>query len=199
MSAVVPANPPVAAGAKGPMYVRSILIPRRHLNEADLADVRNTLANHLTKLMIRGGYVSDASQVTVRDALPATDFTLGTETWVTGAIPATTWTNYVNAALGNARYAAFYGIWNNTANPQIVAVRFSLGVGGSPFQTVHTQKLGAEQVPAGLLADPVVYSPNDTVTVQVYARGAVVTEDLGFYCMIAERLGVVASGQQLPG
>lgn len=202
--AVVPA--PVSEGAKGPVYVRSLLIPSNKLTQADVTDVRNSLANHLTRLMLRAGLVSDASQVAVRDALPNTDFTLLTggvasEQYSNPVLVVNTWTAWINAALGNAKFCAFYGLYNEAPSPQIVGVRFQLGAGGVTFQTHHLQQLYVERDAIGYLADPVIYAPNDTVFVSLYARAALAAnvEALGLKCLVAERIGVIASGQQQPG
>jgi hypothetical protein len=181
------------------------------LTPGDISDVRNSLASHLAALMIRAGLVSKPSEVTVRDGLPTTDFTQALypapESWRTPAagVLVSTWTAMVNAPLGNSKFMAFYGVYNEQAIPTVVATQFRLGANGVTFQVQHLQQLYSEQEAVGYFADPIIFAPNDTVWIGVYCRtalGAVALpalgEPIGFKCLVAERIGVTAAGQQQP-
>ena len=141
-------------------------------------------------------------ELVTREALPATDFPAAwaTEYYVGPAIAAVGW----GAASGGAatgtvpvgRVAVFYKLADADDNPAYTAVRFRLGAGGAStkasffFQLNIDNKLESDCY----FSEPIVYDPNDIVTIQAYSRVALhAAEELSFGCFIIEKVGATVS------
>jgi len=132
-------------------------------------------------------------QLIVRDALPHTDFGLTNEYWVTPTLTANAWADYITQELPKKRFALFLGVYNQSANPQAVKVKFALGPGAGTkvLDIVDLEPIYMNaEVPVGFLEEPILYKGGQTINIDVYSK-ANVAEPLGFRVAVIEPSGEV--------
>lgn len=151
------------------------------------------LAENLVLRLVKEGIVSSKPEAVVREGLPSTDYGLANEAWVTAALAANAWNNYVNVALNQRRYSAHYGVSNRSPNPGISAVRYQIGAGGAnTMEVIPVEAMYAEQETTGYFAPPVLYKPGETMFIQVYGT-LVQTEQFVLRNLVAEPSGQVSA------
>lgn len=138
-----------------------------------------------------------------RNIFPHTDLPDGytNEVFITGAIAANTWTSVYDTAvvpqLGTRKVMVIYKVVNMTAVPSITAIRFRLGATGvSTLGWAHLEQIiDVKMTPECYLSEPIVYTKDQFVDIQCYARAAVPAagERLGFEGYIVEPLGEAIS------
>ena len=170
----------------------SIVFVAREVNAAVVRGFLNSLAMDLVNRLVAEKIVSARAQAVVREGLPLTDYGLAVQRWVTPALVANTLTVYVNNALGQRRYAAFYGIANRSSTPGISAVQFQLGVAANTLDYIEIDQIYTEIQPSCYLQTPVLYKPGETVYIQVYPQFTP-TEQLVLRNFVAEPSGQVSA------
>lgn len=147
--------------------------------------------------------VADEKELVVRNILPNTDLPVGytNEVFLTGAVGVNTWTSVYDTAvvpaLGNRKVLVIYKVMNMTAVPSITAVRFRLGATGvTTLGWVHLEQIiDVKLTPEVYLSEPIVYTRNQFVDIQCYARIAIPAagERLAFGGYVVEPLGETQS------
>lgn len=176
-------------------YVKSILYPARELTEGEIKDLRQSAIDGLLAVALATGIGADKSEIVIREGMPNADFGVTNENWVTAALNANAWNaGVINNAMGNAKAACFWGVFNADTNPQISAIRWRLGANGTGATKVQVeiQDMLTELQNSAYMS-PVFYKPNDTVYIDYYGLAAV-TQKLGFRVLVAERVGNTLTG-----
>ncbi len=142
---------------------------------------------------IQRGVINVGGKAVLREAEPDTDFGLAQRRWVTGALVVATVANYINARLAVNKVACFYAVYAQDAAPVVSGVRFQQGAGTS-LAAIEIESMYTALEPQGFF-DPILYDPNDMVTVTVYPRltKAAPGDALVLGCLICEPPGEVES------
>jgi len=181
----------------------SYAIPVDELSVSKIEGFRKLCKDRMIARAQELSMVTARDQLVFREALPATDLGLPAgsgytnEDYLTGAVAANTWTLVYDtgavAQLGTRTLIGFYKITNEDVNPQVVAVRFRKGLTGNTTLGTFSiaQFMNVKLTPEVYLSEPVIYSPQDYVFVECYARAAIGAggEHLGFGCFVAEPVG----------
>ena len=173
-------------------YKKSFIIPALFVTQSDHKFMRDTLADHLITLLANDGKITAGDQAVVRDGLPDDDYGEAQADWETGALTDNTVATYLNGALANNKYAGFYGLAAQDANPVVDVLIFRVGAaGGQPRARFQMEQLYAYEVPVGFFADPVVYRATETVFVEVEPRDtkAAPGDNLVLMSLVAEPKG----------
>lgn len=151
----------------------SVAIPADELSIDAKRNAKMRTRRNLVDLMINSGKATNPKQVTIREIKANEDMGLtnGTENneWIPAATTAGTDLTYVNNALGNNKYAGFYGfaIIGAFVRPPIATVRFKVGTGGANvLADLEIQGGYGYENWEWYLDDPIIYQPTDTVFVQ---------------------------------
>jgi hypothetical protein len=182
-------------------------------NELTLTDIKNfkekCLQAGLEEAMSHG-LARTMNELTVREALPFTDFGAGAVGWTieqyrNPVIAAAGWGSVFDAGalpanvpqLANNKVAVFYKFTNYTVAPSLIGLRFRLGQQGATTRAVFQAQLeiGSKLEPDVYLSEPIVYGPNDWVYIEGYYDLAVAAlgEAFAFKCYIMEPVGGVVS------
>ncbi len=182
-------------------------------NEITLTDIKQyktmALAAGIARAKAKGIAASDEEMVW-REALPATD--LGAvvlagsgyalEYYRTpAAVGAGAWASAYGLAaaldpfLPVGRVAVFYKVYDASANPMTTAVRFLLMAATTKANFFIQNLIDCKLEPEAWFSEPVVYDPQDQLNIDFYGRAATPAggEELGFGCLIIERVGGVVS------
>lgn len=171
----------------------SAFILARERDAAKLTAYGVSLAENLVLRLVKEGIVSSKPEAVVREGLPATDYGLANETWITGVLNANAWNNYVNVAFNQRRYSAHYGVSNLAGNPGISAVRYQIGAGGAnTMEVIPVEAMYAEMNVSGYFTPPVLYKPGETIFIQVYGTIAQ-TERFVLRSLVTEPSGQVSA------
>ena len=115
----------------------SIAVPADELSIDSKRNAKLVTRRRLVALMIASGKAQNARQVTIREVQANVDLTMTAgsddDEFFSAATTADTDLAYVNAALGNNKYAGFYGvsIVNASVQPAVWGVVFKIGTGGA--------------------------------------------------------------------
>lgn len=176
------------------IYTQSYSTPLETLR-AEFAAVRNRFNALADGLALRASNFLQRPlpDIVVRDILPSTDLGLSNEIWITGTLTANTFVSYISNALGAAtKVVGFIGFANLSSNPQIAAIKFLSG-SAQTIQEVQTEQTYAFPNNGwSLIQPPVIYQPNETVSVQVYSS-TTTAEHLVLLGLTAEQTGIVVS------
>lgn len=173
-------------------YKKSFIIPAMFMTMDDHKRLRDNLADHLITLLANDGKITAGDQAVVRDGLPDDDYGEGNADWETGALTDNTVATFVNGALANNKYAGFYGLAAQDANPVVDVIIFRVGAGGGqPRARYQIEQLYALDQPVGFFADPVVYRATETVFIEVEPRDtkAAPGDNLVLMSLVAEAKG----------
>ena len=152
-------------------FKRSFVIPARSISPIEIRLMRDSLAVNLVWLLLLDAKVPHPESAVVRDGLPDDDYGEGNADWETGALTDNVVATYINGALANNKYAGFYGIAAQDANPVVDVVIFRVGAGGGvPRGRFQIEPLYAEQEAVGYWPEPIVYHPTETVFIEVEPR-----------------------------
>ena len=150
----------------------SLAVPADELSIDSKRNAKLVTRRRLVDLMIASGKAQNARQVTIREVQANVDLTMtaGTDDdeFLSAATTAGTDLAYVNASLGNNKYAGFYGVSvvNSSVQPAVWGVVFKIGTGGANvLADVDLQGGYAYENHVWYLDDPVIYQPTDTVYV----------------------------------
>jgi len=181
-------------------------------NELTLTDRKNFINGAIEAGIVRAlalGIARNREELVAREAHPHNDFNdPATNGWLNeyyvtgGGFGALAWEGAFGLStagvvrppqLARTSVAVFYKIMDAAADPMVTAVRFRLGAAGATtlasffIQPVIDIKLEPEVY----LSEPVVYSPEDWVYIEMYCRAATddAGEELSFGCFIIERTG----------
>jgi len=162
------------------------------LDIADVQAIRQKVVDALFKVATRMTGLS-REELVVRNALPKTDFGLTNEYWVTPTLTANAWTNYFTQQLEDQRFAAFYGLANQAADPQVTGVKFKIGAGTGTktldvvqLEDMYTYRESCDC----FLKRPVIYKERQYVNIDAYSKSAV-AEPLVLKSLICEPAGKV--------
>lgn len=183
-------------------------------NELTLTDRKNYINGAIEAGIVRAlalGIARNREELVSREALPHNDFNdpatngWANEYYVTGGgIGANAWVGAFGLSTGagalvlpprlaRTSVAVFYKIMNAAAEPTITAVRFRLGAAGATTLAsfMLQQFIDIKLEPEVYLSEPVVYSPEDWVFIEMYCRANTAEdgEELSFGCFIIERTG----------
>ena len=165
----------------------------RERDASKITQYAELLGKMLAKRIVDEGIATANAEIVLREGLPLTDYGLATEIWVTPAQVNGAWTTYVNAALGQRRYSAHYGISNLSANPGISAVRYQVGANGAnTMAVIPCEAMYAELVISAYFTPPVFYKPGEQVFIQTYGNFAQ-TERFVLRSLVAEPSGNVSA------
>lgn len=182
--------------SSGTPFKKSYLISAREITPMEVKLLRDSLANTLANLLKNDGKVITLENAVVREGLPDDDFGEGNTDWETGALTDNTVFTFINGALANNKYAGFWGLGAQDANPVVSTIRFAVGsTGGSTRGRFHLERLYAEQEAIGYFADPIVYHPTETVFIEGEPRDtkAAPGDNLVLFSLIAEPKGPFVS------
>lgn len=176
------------------------------VDELSLSDMRNfrlaakemAIAEALKLAM-----AANSKELVNRNIFPHTDLPNGytNEVFITGAVAVNTWTSVYDTAvvpqLGTRKVLVIYKVVNMTAVPSITAVRFRLGATGvTTLGWAHLEQvIDVKMTPECYLSEPIVYTKDQFVDIQCYARIAIPAagERLGFEGFVVEPLGEAIS------
>jgi len=182
-------------------------IPVNELTLTDIKTFKTKCLNDGIERALALGISGSAEELVWREAFPGTDFGAGALGWTNedyvtaGAIAGPAWispfdTGAVPAfapVLPVGRIAVFYKFADTEAAPVINAVRFRVGgTGASTKGTIFCQlPMQANLEPVIYFSEPVIYDPQDTVYIEVYATANTPAggEHIPFGCFIIERVG----------
>lgn len=180
-----------------PDFKKSFVIAQAEVTPMEVKLLRDSVAVTLIQLLQNDGKIITPADGVVRDALPNNDYNLTNNAWLTGALTANTVAAYINNALANNKYAAFWGV--ATDDPAIAnyiyLLRFAVGSsGGSTRGRFQLERMYAQQDVVGYFADPVIYHPTETVYVEVTNRATYATGiRLELLSLVAEPKGPFVS------
>jgi len=173
------------------------------LSLAERRRFRTTAKEQAIAEAMKLALVADRGMLVARSIFPNTDLPTGytNEAYLTGAVVVNAWTSVYDTAvvpqLGNRKVLVIYKVVNMTAVPSVTAVRFRLGATGvTTLGWVHLEQvIDVKLTPEVYLSEPVVYTPNQFVDIQCYARAAIGAggERLGFEGYVIEPLGETQS------
>lgn len=177
-------------------FSASYILPARLVPSHIEKVLRDNLADRLVNYAINSGIATSADALVVRDALPNTDFGLTSNWWLSGAMVANTEMTFLTVALNNKRYVGFYGVWSESATPEVSMLYFRIGAtGASTFALFNIEPLYAEQEAVGYFPEPIIYAPNETLFIRALPRiAAAGGARLGLKCLICEPKGEQVSG-----
>jgi hypothetical protein len=171
----------------------------RELSTTQIISIRDDVKKRLLDFAIKETGKT-VNEFVIRDALPKTDFGLGTEEWDNeSALTANTWTNDWSIELPKTKFVAFYGFVNNSDNPQVIGTKFKEGATGQTTRDVVMHgRMRAEDVPKCYF-EPIIYKGGETVYIEHYSVSNLSAGDekLEFLALVAEPYGAVIS-RKLP-
>jgi len=169
------------------------LTPIRQISLADLAALEEAIKAEL-KRRAAARLAIPEDQLVIRDVMPKTDLDLTNEVWITPTLTANAWTKYYEIKLPDNKFIAFFGAANNAADPIATAIGLRLGPGGAAGTkgVMQLEELYADEIPVGVLDEPIIYDAGATIYVDVYAKAAG-TEPLVVKGKVCEPFGVLVS------
>ena len=188
----------------------SYAIPTNELSLGDIKGFKTKCLNAgIERAKIKGIAAND-EELVWREMLPA--FDLGAlfaaangwalNYYVTpAAVGAGAWASIFGlAAAGDpllpvGRVAVFYKVYDAAAAPVATGVRFLLAAATTKASFFIQCIIDNKLEPEAWFSEPVTYDPQDTVNIDFYGRAATAAggEELGFGCLIIERVGAVVS------
>lgn len=183
-------------------------LPVSELSLNEMRNFRRRAKTDAVSEAMRLALATSERELVARGIFPATD--MGTpagngytnEAFITGAIAANTWTNVYDtgnvAQLGRRKVLVIFSVFNVTPMPRVTAVRFRLGpTGTSTLGWIHTEALiDVKETPELYLSEPVVYTPDQWMDIEVYSRAAIPAADgerIGFRGYVVEPVGETVS------
>jgi len=172
------------------------IIPRSLLTSVQITSKVKALKDEIIALAAKETN-TDPSEWVVRDALPATDFGFNSERWVNQTVFAAinTWQKDWDQEVDDDTYVVFYGVVLHAINPTIYGVRFKVGsAGGTTIDTIHMQKLKAEENVIGLF-DRIIYRKEKHIYIELIADAltAQYGEEFELLCLVCEKYGEIVS------
>lgn len=179
------------------------IVPRSLLTQMQITTKLKSLEEEIIALAARETNTRPDEWV-VRDALPLTDFGFVSEAWVNQRATLLNtfqadWVlagGYTGVQLPVNKYAVFYGVNQNPANPTIYGIRFRQGrTGATTIDTIHFRKLLEEDNTIGFF-DRIIYRPQSVIWIDLIANAvtAINTEEFEILTLICEKYGDVVSG-----
>lgn len=175
------------------------VVPKSELSIAEINTFESKIEAALLKMAVAKQLADSLENLIVRDCLPEFDLDFTTShaaapmAWVNQiAQAAAAWTDDIDVTLTGVqenRVFAFYKVFNRTANPGIMATRFSLGE-QAVLGVLHLEELWAEEVQVGYFG-PIFYTTGERIRIEHYADAVVAqyAEQIGFPAMVCEALG----------
>lgn len=175
------------------------VVPKSELTIGEISTFESKIEAALVRMALVKKLASEAEGLIVRDCLPSGDLDFVTShaaapmAWVNQvAQAAAAWTDDIDVTITGAqedRIFAFYKVFNRTADPHIVATRFSLGETGV-LGALHLEELWAEEVQVGYFG-PIFYTNGERIRIEHYADAVVAIngEQIGFPAMVCEAVG----------
>jgi len=168
------------------------VIPAWELEIADVQAIRQKVVDALFNVSVRLTGLT-REELVVRNALPKTDFGLTNEYWLTPTLTANAWSNYFTKELEKQRFAAFYGVANQAADPQVTGLKFKIGPGDG-VKTIDVVQLEDmytyKELCDGFFKKPIIYKETQYINIDAYAKSAV-SEPLTLKCLICEPAGKI--------
>ena len=175
------------------------VVPKSELTIAEISSFEKKIHDSLVSMALAKKFADSPEGLIVRDCLPEFDLDFTTthaaapQAWVNQvAQAAAAFTVDIDVTLTGVqedRVMAFYKVFNRTANPEIVATRFNLGVTGV-LGVLQLEELWVEEVQVGYFG-PIFYTAGERVRIEHYADAIVAQygEQIGFPAMVCEALG----------
>lgn len=190
------ANSPLAVmtrpGSVAKIALNSWAYVDQQVNAFEARDRIAAVADRLIEIARSRGIGQGPAGLTVREVSGNRDLGLATDNWVSAALAAGAWNNYINSALANNRAVGFYGVSCRDAVVTSVRVRFQSAGGGTTFKDVDVAPMYASLNQIMYLDSPVFYGPTDTVFVQLYGV-AVLASNFQLHGLIVEPAGLYIS------
>jgi len=167
------------------------IIPSGELEIADITALKQALIDKLFEVATRMTGLPREDLI-IRNSLPKTDFGLTNEYWMTPTLTANAWTDYFSKELADQRFAAFYGVANQAADPSATAIRFSTGEGKvKTVDVVQIEDLYTDATKVdGFFDEAIIYKHKQVCNVEVYSKAAV-SEPLILKALICEPAGKI--------
>lgn len=127
----------------------------------------------------------DARQLVVRTLKPK-DLGLATDNW-TFQVTAGLNEGVINKELDDKTMVIFLGVFNLSADPQVVEVRF--GDPSSTIEDVHIEHMYLFDHPIAVFDTPIIYTPGNTIKIDLVAKGENSSEQFGFLGLVIEPAG----------
>lgn len=154
--------------------------------------LRNGCIDAVTKAAVDTKVASRADDLTIRPVMANLDLSLTNESWVSPALVANTYTQFISQALTTPYVVGFYGMYSWDTNPLISVIRYRMGASGtgSTKAILQMQQLYAQTEPVGYHV-PLVYVPGNTIYIDAYAISisGVTTQKFGFIGYTGEPKG----------
>lgn len=174
------------------------ILTARELSTVQMVSIRDAAKEKLLDYAVRESGKA-RKDFCVRDAMPLTDFGLGTELWDNNAtLVAGTWSNDWSKQLPKTKYVAFYGIVNRSTDPQVIGTKFKVGQSGQTTRDVvmHGRML-AEDTPKCFF-ETIIYKGDEWIYIEHY-NGSTSNLNAGdelieLQALVAELYGDMISG-----
>ncbi len=126
----------------------------------------------------------------IRDILPATDLGLATESWSFDYTAANAENRVISIQLPDRKFIIFFKVAVLDPNPAAVYVKFRTGKTGATIKDVlHLEDLYVLREPEAYLEEPILYTANDWVIIDIYARATKTGERIVLGGYVAELRG----------
>lgn len=139
--------------------------------------------------------IGEGRELSIRPIMPVDLLAGAAQRWITGALGAAAWTQYINVQLNSAQAVCFFGAYNADTNQQVNSFRFgagNAGAGGVKAHLPYEQSLIEQD--AIVYHTPIYYLPDEWVQTALYAQNAVATQRWGYIGLIAEKAGEIVKG-----
>lgn len=131
-------------------------------------------------------------QIVIRDILPETDLGLSNEVWLTAALTANDYAGYIDQQLPTTKMLAIFSLVDITPNPIVTGARFQSGSARTLAEVQFEAAYGFSQSPEALIRPTLIWAPNETVNIDLYAT-AVTVQTVILNGFIAEAAGIQVS------
>lgn len=173
---------------------KSYLIPLSDLNLSERQEIRSTVNTKLDEVAMRLAIRDNVNDLVIRETLPNVDLGLAAQDdWlIAGAGAIGVLLQYIGFLLPVDRCLAFWGVGVESAAASVSRVNLSQGAGSAQVRGVfQIEQLQSRLEPAGYFSEPVIFSRQEFIRVQVMPRlaFAVNSERLHFFARTIEPIG----------
>lgn len=179
------------------MYGTSFLVPQETMTLTDIKSFKERAIQVGVQHVISLALATTDANLVVRDIRAFLDLAVGTvnqDEWAFGLAAGLNAGAITSAALPANRIIVFYGIDDYDEEPEATIVIFRTALaGGTTKMLVDLQGCRGFTFCAGMLSEPVVYDPSETIIVDIAADAAHDPEYIKFMGYVIEPRGTVVS------
>lgn len=158
---------------------RDMLNPRvRDLVDKALSGLRD---------IAKSGSIGVGEEIMIRTLMPIDLLGGAAQRWISPALAANAWTQYLTITPTTAQAVAIFGVFNRDTNPQVTAFRYGIGtVVGAPVLTHFPFDDSFIEDQPVAYHTPVFFLPDKPIEIDLYSLAAV-TQRFGFKGLIVEK------------